>query len=677
MSEIPNKINQKLLNRFVVSNNTFSRAVKDNPKDKIELEIGDSKQPDFKPQAKIMRWDNEVNFSLRAEEHSEAQVRTEGKLIKYITPEYEVHQYELDPGDIGEEGGLEFEWVLPKKPASNVLRATIQTKELNFYYQPPLTPEEIEQGAVRPENVVGSYAVYHKTKGGMNRADGMEYKTGKAFHIYRPKVKDADGSEVWGELHIDEAKGELTVTVPQYFLDKAVYPVIVDPTFGYTSMGGTNDVIKELISTIYRCRRAGTVFDGSAGTLDSIKAVIYESTDNANDLTSTFINVEDTGTNSHTQVGTVEIGNITTTTPQFISFTYSSEALSAQPYILSISSRNSSSIQQITRYDSDASFKYYREEKTSSSVVTAYNNTKESPWTDASSSSRKYSIYATYAASAVPVNVSPDSLSLNVSLPTPTITTVLNVNLTPDTLDLSVILPSSGVSIGDGATPAVLTQTFSIPSPTLTAVKNVSVNAGVLSQTFSLPTASVSSSTDVVLTPSQLDIAASIPSPTVSVVKNVSIAPTTLTNSFSVPSVGISIGDTTTPAVLSQTFTIPSPAVTAVKNVSVLTNTVSATSSIPSPTVSVVRNITVAPNPLVLSFSIPAETVVAEGGYLKNSPLYLSIGGGLSIMLGGQRMPVWNTQNRPTGKSGLVGYNREAGQLEIYDGAAWQTITVD
>lgn len=30
--------------------------------DKIEVEIGDSKQPDFKPQVKIMRWNNEVQL---------------------------------------------------------------------------------------------------------------------------------------------------------------------------------------------------------------------------------------------------------------------------------------------------------------------------------------------------------------------------------------------------------------------------------------------------------------------------------------------------------------------------------------------------------------------------------------------------------------------------------------
>ena len=42
---------------------------------------------------------------------------------------------------------------------------------------------------------------------------------------------------MWCDLDITD--GELTVTVPEDFLNKASYPVVVDPTFGYTSVGGT------------------------------------------------------------------------------------------------------------------------------------------------------------------------------------------------------------------------------------------------------------------------------------------------------------------------------------------------------------------------------------------------------------------------------------------------------
>src|SRR3990167_410185 len=154
---------------------TYQQLVKDNPKDRLEVEVGDSKQPDFKPQVKFMRWDNEVNFSMRAQEEADAKLKElpDGTIV-YEAKDYEVHQY--DKPDASSEGGFEFEWVLKSKPASIVLQATIQSKGLDFFYQPALTPEEIAEGAQRPDNVIGSYAAYHSMKGGMNRADGMEYK---------------------------------------------------------------------------------------------------------------------------------------------------------------------------------------------------------------------------------------------------------------------------------------------------------------------------------------------------------------------------------------------------------------------------------------------------------------------------------------------------------------------
>ena len=35
---------------------TYQQVIKDNPKDRLEIIVGDDKQPDFKPQVKICRW---------------------------------------------------------------------------------------------------------------------------------------------------------------------------------------------------------------------------------------------------------------------------------------------------------------------------------------------------------------------------------------------------------------------------------------------------------------------------------------------------------------------------------------------------------------------------------------------------------------------------------------------
>ena len=89
--------------------------------------------------------------------------------------------------------------------------------------------------------MAGSYAVYHQTQEGDYTAlGGKNYKAGKAFHIYRPRIEDATGASCWGELNIDVKAGLLTVTIPQDWLDQAVYPVrhAAGLTFGYTSIGG-------------------------------------------------------------------------------------------------------------------------------------------------------------------------------------------------------------------------------------------------------------------------------------------------------------------------------------------------------------------------------------------------------------------------------------------------------
>lgn len=194
--------------------------VNDNPKDKIEYEIGDTKQPDFKPQVKLMRWDNEVNLSVRLAEDLGTTPTTDGDKVVQEDSTKKLEFYPITEG----EGGFEFEVILKEKPTSNVLNFTLETKELDFFYQPALTQEDLDRGSSRPENVVGSYAVYHKTKKN-NLVGGMEYKAGKAFHIYRPFAEDSEGTKVWCDLDITE--GNLSVTVPQDFLDKAVYPARV------------------------------------------------------------------------------------------------------------------------------------------------------------------------------------------------------------------------------------------------------------------------------------------------------------------------------------------------------------------------------------------------------------------------------------------------------------------
>ena len=242
MAELNRQIAKELRDTFTRNNNTLRRVVKDAPERRIELEVGDAKEPDFKPQFKTQFFNNEYNVSVRAQEHPDAVVTTQGNQIRYETPDYTVIQYEKP--DAGDEGGFELEWELPAGSTLNELPFTLRYKgNVKFYYQGELTEEEIAQGAQRPENVVGSYAVYIDKAN--HRVGGNNYATGKIEHIYRPKAWDEAGNETWCELVIPEGGEaetniECKVVVPPEWLAKAVGKVIVDPTFGYTSAGASS-----------------------------------------------------------------------------------------------------------------------------------------------------------------------------------------------------------------------------------------------------------------------------------------------------------------------------------------------------------------------------------------------------------------------------------------------------
>jgi hypothetical protein len=118
MAKISSKISSGVSNKYTVDKTTqsFAMVAKDNPKDRISVEIGDSKDPTtVQPQLKAMRWDNEVNCSVRLKDFTGYTLSTEAEKIKLVTPTKEVHFYDLTEG----EGGYEFEVILKEKPVTN------------------------------------------------------------------------------------------------------------------------------------------------------------------------------------------------------------------------------------------------------------------------------------------------------------------------------------------------------------------------------------------------------------------------------------------------------------------------------------------------------------------------------------------------------------------------------
>lgn len=259
----------------------------------LDVEVGDlTDTTSFKPHVKMKKWD-EVDFSIEHSTLLDNPPTTTGVDEGYTKLSWTdgtdtLEYYPLDSADRMEEGGFEFEYIYASKPDTTALEFDIAVKDLIFekqlpYDQQPIHPEDTSAGIVTrtatqgldssgnvllqmPDNVVNSYAVYH-----VNHVDKFspQYGGGKAFHIFRPLATDSSGVEQWCDLDVDTDSSKLIVTIPQAYLDSATYPVTVDPTFGYTTLGGT-----DLVFNNYAIGRIASPADTSS--VNSMHAGIDE-----------------------------------------------------------------------------------------------------------------------------------------------------------------------------------------------------------------------------------------------------------------------------------------------------------------------------------------------------------------------------------------------------------------
>lgn len=118
----------------------------------------------------------------------------------------------------------------------------VSVEGLTCYYQPPLDSElKLSEYSYvnsthalngsnvlvhRPTDVVNSYACFDKT-------------SKKVMHIYRSALLDSKGTKIWCDMKLDTELGLLSVLWNVKVLEGLVYPVVVDPTFGYEDVGGT------------------------------------------------------------------------------------------------------------------------------------------------------------------------------------------------------------------------------------------------------------------------------------------------------------------------------------------------------------------------------------------------------------------------------------------------------
>lgn len=298
------------------------------------------------------------------------------------------------------EGGFKVDILLNERPDTNVFCYAIEGAEnYDFFYQPPLTPEEIANGDTRPPEIEGSYAVYHKTLAN-HRTGGENYATGKVMHIPRPQVwsmSDVD-TKVWADM--DYSNGNLCVTVPQDFLDTAKYPVRVDPTFGYTSIGGSR--IVGYCSSGSGAQRIGKIFDvPESGTIQEIVIGASHSsvTDDAD--TALFLSYPNNVTNSHSQIASTSKRITYTSTGTFYTASTSNEEFYGGTKIISVVCDGTDVVSGNVAIhgDTGSTTLEYTE---LFGLGAGYTNAQENPWTIAGSVlSNMLSMYVTYTASEI------------------------------------------------------------------------------------------------------------------------------------------------------------------------------------------------------------------------------------------------------------------------------------
>lgn len=407
MPQVPRNISEGVRQRYAIQRNTFRVEKVENPKRLHVVEVGDSKQDVFYPQLKLTGWDNDANFSLRLVDNNAGSVSTDDKKILYRNGSTTTRFYEIDDSDF-EDGAFEFDLVLTERPVTNVIEFTVRAKNLKAYFQPELTQDEIDQGAHRPERYIRSWAIYHTSKRN-NRVGGNEYRTGKFGHIPRPYFTDADGNKVWCdfELPIDEENNIIDGGVARLTLadeyKTAPLPIVVDPTFGYTTAGSSWQRAHRT-QDANEVTNYGITTSSFAGTLDSLHAYVRDG--NGSTGSKTYQWDISNASNAEANIAALSETETSHATGAWFVGTAASQALSAETIWMGFEAPCEGSFcseSDEIAYDSGSGLDGTR-------FLAAQPGT---PWLD--DTSRNYSFYATYTAAGADYTLTAESGSFTLT----------------------------------------------------------------------------------------------------------------------------------------------------------------------------------------------------------------------------------------------------------------------
>jgi len=233
-----------------------------------DIRVGGSDPDRFVPNINIAKWSDEYFLNIN---HPDI-VTAERPTIRDNVADIKIGDNAHSIWPLNQKV-LEYKISFDRRPLSNSIRLELLCSEgLSYHKQPPLSQYDIEIcEAVRPDNVVNSYAVYAAKA-------NNKYLTGKFCHIYNWVLTDARCRTAWCDLEVvfdrpvgGRKTGRLYILMPPEFLDRAAYPVYAmgaGDTFGITSAGASNESIEDDI--------AGCVATPSAGTATNISAYIAD-----------------------------------------------------------------------------------------------------------------------------------------------------------------------------------------------------------------------------------------------------------------------------------------------------------------------------------------------------------------------------------------------------------------
>jgi len=234
------------------------------------VEVGVKRHSSPSPYLKLSKWKGESFLLVSIPTDNQTKLQLEQGKLKWKEKEREIHFYAKEypqpktrkgtweeimrPRKVYE---IEQEIILKEKPSSNVILFDIETKGL-----------KIEKK--------GNEYIFYKEEKMPGMSEDLPEKQRKIKHIayyLEPVIlKDAKGQEIEAETEIKN--GKFKIIIDKDFLDKAVYPVSVDPS--YTVKTGANTYSTEGNTQRKLARKSNgdlwCVYSRYDGTYDQIYA---------------------------------------------------------------------------------------------------------------------------------------------------------------------------------------------------------------------------------------------------------------------------------------------------------------------------------------------------------------------------------------------------------------------